>query len=1014
MSNIQDKATTAKAIKDFKNINKWFSDTCSAFKGTELVEALKVTLPWAENIVDAAGESFAVAKFVCKIFENYTKITDTFELAYLACVETYKGSLIEAIKIIGEPKDKNISKLQLQDINENEINPEDFEDFDFSSSINNTFISKYEKNCEKFLKACGYNEEQIFKILRKVRERYNINFNKLLAENPKNFQAVINHLELGKKDEEIKARKDLENYAYLNNYFFTSESVFFENNYSLSDIYEQVECGCLSWKEICNRQNRDDLGYNRPKKALDVFDEETGGRELINKIVSELIDGDYNEPIVIQGPAGSGKSSFTLWLNNKLMEEGLTPIRIQFKHIDFNGDFDLYSELHNAVKTATASLKSSIEPKKDDFSCLSSENVFLNGKIFEDTTTYYKNNKLCPYVLILDGWDELSLAQSQTFKDRIDKVLATVKKNLITSNDKSKVKIIVTGRPTEDVTKDSNFITPNTKILTIKPLNPESLNNLFDNIVKHSQYPDHAKMKEEIKSIIEAYTEYFNSRTEQELINQHYEAIGMPLLAALVLKLASNEDYQLKELFNNPTDLYRSLADLTVEYGGRDEKAFDKIKKNIYAASNQKMDLRSLFREIAIAISILGKESISSYELETRLLHPENNISTQVEDIIKKDSISRLYALFYFKAGHKSYGCEFIHKSFREYFFAEALIVKLIQAGSDLKINNNEETKIKHFKKLSCILAPRWLTPEINNHVKNLIEYHINISDEEKLEIWEITRDWLADYFVWWADKEHMTPQMYLNRRGEAQTEPPFVEELAQETRPYDYEKDKLPKITDYISLDSHLGDSVFQLNCYVHAFIAVKKLNLANIEQWSWENSNQCHKHQWNIEIEGQNFTVFGFIGSETFEKNENDYLLNYFARINSTPGRPQGMAPLSYFMPLINFSGVDLSHASLYNARLDYASLDYARLDYARLDYASLYNARLDYASLDYAHLYNASLDYAHLYNASLDYALNLTLKQIESAYIYGSTKLPIYIWEQMGADENERQEYFEKLIK
>ncbi len=678
------------------------------------------------------------------------------------------------------------------------------------------------------------------------------------------------------------------------------------------------------------------------------------------------------------------------------MEEGLTPIRIQFKHIDFNGDFDLYSELHNAVKTATASLKSSIEPKKDDFSCLSSENVFLNGKIFEDTTTY-KNNKLCPYVLILDGWDELSLAQSQTFKDRIDKVLATVKKNLITSNDKSKVKIIVTGRSTEDVTKDSNFITPNTKILTIKPLNPKSLNDLFDNIVKHSQYPDPAKIKEEIKSIIEAYTEYFNSRTEQELINKHYEAIGTPLLAALVLKLALNEDYQLKELFNNPTDLYRSLADLTVEYGGRDEKAFDKIKNNIiYAASNQKMDLRSLLREIAIAISILGKESISSYELETRLLHPENNISTQVEDIIKEDSISRLYALFYFKAGHKSYGCEFIHKSFREYFFAEALIVKLIQAGSDLKINNNEETKIKHFEKISCILAPRWLTPEINNHVKNLIEYHINRSDEEKLEIWEITRDWLADYFVWWADKEHMTPQMYLDRRGEAQTEPPFVEELAQETRPYDYEKNKLPKITDYISLDSHLGDSVFQLNCYVHAYIAEKQLSLANIElsKWSWENSNQCHKHQWNVKIEGQNFTVFGFIGSETFKKNENDYLLNYFARINSTPGRPQGMAPLSYFMHLINLSGVDLSYARLDDVSLNYASLNYARLDFARLDYASLDHARLD--------------------NVSLDYVFYLTLKQIESAYIYDSTKLPIYIWEQMGADENERQEYFEKLIK
>jgi hypothetical protein len=91
---------------------------------------------------------------------------------------------------------------------------------------------------------------------------------------------------------------------------------------------------------------------------------------------------------------------------------------------------------------------------------------------------------------------------------------------------------------------------------------------------------------------------------------------------------------------------------------------------------------------------------------------------------------------FFFKGGHTHLGCEFVHKSFREYLFAEAIVEALKDFGRDdsgelrkrasyYKEFNKEDPQYGLTRTLSELLSPQWLSPEVAVHVEQLLAWEI-------------------------------------------------------------------------------------------------------------------------------------------------------------------------------------------------------------------------------------------------------------------------------------------------
>jgi hypothetical protein len=101
-----------------------------------------------------------------------------------------------------------------------------------------------------------------------------------------------------------------------------------------TDVYVDSECGSLSWGEIQAGADACEIDPARRQNLVDPFSEGHGGRySLLETVLALMGDSSFTEAIVIQGVAGSGKSSFTLKLCSTLEKEGLYPIRVRLRDL---------------------------------------------------------------------------------------------------------------------------------------------------------------------------------------------------------------------------------------------------------------------------------------------------------------------------------------------------------------------------------------------------------------------------------------------------------------------------------------------------------------------------------------------------------------------------------------------------------------------------------------------------------------------------------------------------------
>lgn len=265
-------------------------------------------------------------------------------------------------------------------------------------------------------------------------------------------------------------------------------------------------------------------------------------------------------------------------------------------------------------------------------------------------------------------------------------------------------------------------------------------------------------------------------------------------------------------------------------------------------------------------------------------------------------------------------------------------------------------------RNLSELLAPQWITPNVWNHLRGLIEWEIErafakadaasppgqlkgLPTEALMrDEWEIVRDGLADLWAWWCDGAHLRPQIKTELGQRAEVRRAYVEDLIQKAVPQTKDWDEKLELESPISLDAHLGDGLLQICAWAHYLIAKAdgwltprdKIQAVQISVQLWKDESeeilrdrdtkitQCRLFQSVVMREEKQWRMFAPTGQ----------VLELFQRCITRVNAAEQSARAFQW----DLSGVDLHSAKLDDLVLDGIVLRYARLDQATLEFASL----------------------------------------------------------------------------
>jgi len=564
--------------------------------------------------------------------------------------------------------------------------------------------------------------------------------------------------------------------------------------FSLKSVFTDLECGSLTWGEI-TRSSVGARGAFSTQETLDPFKEHNGGRlPLLDTVLDSIQDPKYRDAIVVQGPAGAGKSSFCLTLAHELSQRGLHPLLVRFRDMRLSL-FDRVDELFTDACR--------IGPEEESPPLPLSK--LIDEEDWRDRLTQ-GNAEICRTVLILDGWDEVTIGGNTGYQAQLSNWLPKIRQ-FVLQHPGPPMRLVVTGRPSLEV-RESGFLERDTRILTIRPLS-------------------HRQFKTLTKKLVVESTWGLTDATVQPLLNRYsqqssLEVLNYPLLAMLGLRTLSRfqgSTDALNLLLSSPTGLYKALVDQTSENSGKVDQS---LTGTIHKGGRT---LRHLLQRAASMITVLGGEQISFVELNARLVDEMKGDDSVLEDWVEQTTednpFHRLVVNFLFKGGHADLGCEFLHKSFREYLFAESVVQALKSAMTEVQGLPNAH-RLPYWqdflpdspthmlsRKLSRLLAPNWMTKEVRSHLFWLLEHEI----DSDVPTWVCIRDMLADVYGWWAEGAHLRRQPQ-KIRGQIQWSEPFINELSIWALPYEQRHIDPQR---FVSLDAQLGDALLQITAFVY-----------------------------------------------------------------------------------------------------------------------------------------------------------------------------------------------------
>jgi hypothetical protein len=182
-----------------------------------------------------------------------------------------------------------------------------------------------------------------------------------------------------------------------------------------------------------------------------------------------------------------------------------------------------------------------------------------------------------------------------------------------------------------------------------------------------------------------------------------------------------------------------------------------------------------------------------------------------------------------------------------------------------------------------------------------------------------------------------------------------------------------------------------------------LKQIKPRTLEYVEFDRKRKYQKLARRDQIE---LVLFAPGGEDVKLGSKNPAFKHYCARINSAFGSPLREFPSRAILHGVYLAGANISSSSLINAKLSFvnlsgallsgADLEGADLESANLFGANLYNTGFYAANLHGANFYGANLSSADLGEARLNGAdlrsvFNLTLEQIESAWVDDLTGLP-----------------------
>lgn len=1037
-----------KMLGPAKTVSEYLGKAAKYLKeGKGLAKSLAESAPWLKEVAEAAGAATPVIGVAMKLAEKWLEQTHPYELGAVACTLAYQDAAREAVEQVWTSAVGYQDAMKIDDRLAERIRglppaeEADLSSFSRDAALQHAFVKRADEILGELTRAAGLDEERRVKVFNITHERFVRKLDLLLSDKktaPK-FAPFKEWIEMGGGRQ--GALGALQIHAKYQRDQYLSEPLFKREPYALSHIYVSTECGKLTWGEIRGpRGPRSGEDPSRPAERRDPFSENHGGRHnLLDTVMGFITDRNFKEPIVIQGVAGAGKSSFTLRLCAELWAKGFHPLRVRLKRLRFSSS--LIDALNEAVELTD-------EDRLADLPIARPKDLLLGGDIFR--TPYGGDHSLCRYVLILDGWDELDLSDSRPFREKVGEMLREVRRVFLDPQRTPRVRVIVTGRPSPDVV-ESKFLNDDTPVLTMRSIRPQQLREFVERLddalgsvppyvvvenpdewrVPHRHTLDKAfgKYEEIFDASLPKYDEGGNIKEPGRAPKSNsLEVLGLPLLAYLTIRVMAQtvrsggplekQQAVINEMVENPTLLYRSLIDLTCEKAGK--AAFDARDRGDEVERQWReigWKLRERLRRTAAAMSVLGVEHISREEWKRRALQDEKE--ERETQTAEDHPLTRLMISFYFKGGQPEQGCEFAHKSFREYLFAERIVETLKDYGRNLNEReagrlpardywrdfSREEDRLHYdfSRDLAYLLAPQWIAPNVWGHLQHLIEWEIsrastaaNSSTEGNqlsglptqalsFERWKYVRDGLADLWEWWRDCAHLRPQVKTDRWKKSEIERPFVDELIRWAAPLTAEENEALPLESSTSIDAHLGDAICQICAMAHFYIAVNE-GLERIEpkRFVYVESGGKRKCQRLAKHDQIEIVLFAPGGEDIKSSSHNPIFRHYCARINGGFGSPLREFPSRAILNGVYLAGANLSRANLVAVRLDSANLDGAYLDYSNLSRASLSRANLNGASLFQASLAGASLAGANLAYVKLDGA-SLASANLDGASLY-----------------------------
>jgi uncharacterized protein YjbI with pentapeptide repeats len=366
-------------------------------------------------------------------------------------------------------------------------------------------------------------------------------------------------------------------------------------------------------------------------------------------------------------------------------------------------------------------------------------------------------------------------------------------------------------------------------------------------------------------------------------------------------------------------------------------------------------------------ITAQGTEAISFGELERRL-EDNHALIEWAEDVVSENTLHELVVNFYFRS-HAELGCEFLHKSFREYLFAEAVVGHLADAGGLLSASDAQclqggedfprgSVRFDLSRSLARLLASQWLTPDVRTHIFRLLDDQVG----ENTQLWTRVRGLLRDLYSWWAHQSHLLMHREVHR-GRVRWRMPAVIELLEDALPLD---DRIVRSSQSMRrADAILGNALIQLAAYLHWLLRACPV------------SDPCSEYQ--TELDG--VVVFAPLGG---------LVLDLVARL-TYPEPPDGFGLAGLVLPGVDLRnadlrGVDLRAVDLRDAHLDGVDLQGSRLNRADLRGAVLTRGVLRQTDMQGIQLENANLAGADLRWSNLEHA-NLKFAEMSRAHLQRS---------------------------